>query len=188
MPTLGRPTPAQGAIIAQASSHLPGNIDSRPYSAIDGDPTTAWTTGFGPQPGNWIDFTTPHPITLDHMDLTVVADGQHSVPTQIQVNVNGQAPGQVVTLPPITDGKAPGSTVTVHVPLTRVTGTDIRLTVVSVRAESTINYFNKVSQDLPIGIAELGIPGLDQAQPTGPLPAGAAATCSASTASPCRCG
>jgi len=170
--TLGRPTPAQGAIIAQASSHLPGNIDSRPYSAIDGDPTTAWTTGFGPQPGNWIDFTTPHPITLDHMDLTVVADGQHSVPTQIQVNVNGQAPGQVVTLPPITDGKAPGSTVTVHVPLTRVTGTDIRLTVVSVRAESTINYFNKVSQDLPIGMAELGIPGLDQAQPTGPLPGG----------------
>ena len=170
--TLGRPGASTGGVVARSSSHLSGQIDARAYAAVDGDPTTAWTTDFGPQPGNWIDITAPSPVTVDHLDMTVVADGRHSVPTKVQINVDGQAPGEVLTLPPITDRAAADSTVTVHLPVHPVTGRDVRVTIVAVRAEQTINYFSKIPQDLPIGIAELGIPGVQQAQPTGPIPGG----------------
>ncbi len=157
-----------GGLIARSSTHLSGQIDARAASAVDGDPSTAWTTDFGPQEGSWLDVTSPHPVSFDQIDMTVVADGKHSVPTAVQLNVDGK-PGQILHLPPIADQARAGSTVTVHLPV-HMSGRDVRLTIVSVRQEQTINYFSKVEQTLPIGIAELGVPGLTEPQPTGPLP------------------
>ena len=159
-----------GGLVARSSSHLGGQIDARAASAVDGDPSTAWQTDFGPQEGSWLDVTSPEPVSFDHIDLTVVADGHHSVPTAVQLNVDGK-PGQILHLPPIADQARPGSTVTVRLPV-QMSGREVRLTIVSVRQEQTINYFSKVEQTLPIGIAELGVPGLTEPQPTGPLPAG----------------
>jgi hypothetical protein len=156
--------------VARSSTHLAGLIDARAASAVDGDPSTAWQTDFGPQEGSWLDVTSPQPVSFDHIDLTVVADGHHSVPTAVQLNVDGK-PGQILHLPPIADQAGPGSTVTVRLPV-RMSGREVRLTIVSVRQEQTINYFSKVEQTLPIGIAELGVPGLTEPQPTGPLPGG----------------
>jgi hypothetical protein len=157
-----------GGITVTTSNHLTGQIDESGYSAVDGDPSTAWSTDFAPQAGTWIDVRSPHPVTIDHLDMTVVADGRHSVPTDIQLNVDGK-PGQVLHLPAITDRSTPGATVTVHVPVSPVTGSDIRFTLLGERAVQTLNYFSKVGQDLPIAVAELGIPGVSEPLPTGPL-------------------
>jgi arabinofuranan 3-O-arabinosyltransferase len=159
-----------GGLVARSSSHLAGQIDARAAGAVDGDPSTAWQTDFGPQEGNWLDVTSPTPVSFDHIDLSVVADGHHSVPTAVQLNVDGK-PGEILHLPSIVDRARPGATVTVRLPV-QMSGREIRLTIVSVRQEQTINYFSKIEQTLPIGIAELGVPGLTEPQPTGPLPGG----------------
>ncbi|HZQ58079.1 MAG TPA: alpha-(1-_3)-arabinofuranosyltransferase family protein [Acidimicrobiales bacterium] len=158
-----------GGVTVRSSNHLTGRVDESGYSAVDGDPATAWNTDFAPQAGSWIEVRSPQPVTVDHLDMTVVADGRHSVPTAVQFNVDGK-PGEVLHLPPITDRTAPNATVTVRLPVQRVTGSDFRFTVLNERAVQTINYFSKVGQDLPIGIAELGIPGVAQPLPTAPLP------------------
>jgi hypothetical protein len=158
-----------GGVIVRTANHLTGRIDEDGYAAVDNNPGTAWSTEFAPQAGSWIDVQSPRPVSVDHLDMTVVADGLHSVPTDIQFNVDGE-PGQVLHLPAIADRAAPGATVTVHLPVQPVTGSDFRFTILGERAVQTLNYFSKVGQDLPIGIAELGIPGVTRALPTGPLP------------------
>ncbi|HVM64888.1 MAG TPA: alpha-(1-_3)-arabinofuranosyltransferase family protein, partial [Acidimicrobiales bacterium] len=158
-----------GGVTVTTLNHLTGKIDESGYAAVDGDPSTSWETTFAPQAGTWIDVRSPHPVTIDHLDMTVVADGRHSVPTDIQLNVDGK-PGQVLHMPAITDRTTPGATVTVRVPVSPVTGSDIRFTLLGERAVQTLNYFSKVGQDLPIGIAELGIPDVSEPLPTGPLP------------------
>jgi hypothetical protein len=161
--------PRRGGVTVRTSNHLTGQIDESGYSAVDGDPSTAWSTDFAPQAGTWIDVRAPHPVAFDHLDMTVVADGRHSVPTKVQLNLDGK-PGEVLQIPAVADRTTPGATVTVHVPVTPMTGSDIRFTIIAERAVKTTNYFSKVPQDLPIAIAELGIPGVSQPLPTGPLP------------------
>ena len=51
-----------------------------------------WSPGFGPQVGEWIQVHVPRPITFDHLNLQVVADGHHSVPTSLTISTeNGIA-------------------------------------------------------------------------------------------------
>ena len=50
-------------------------------AAIDGDPDTAWQTPFVGVRGQWVEYTRAAPSTFDHLDLRVIADGRHSVPT-----------------------------------------------------------------------------------------------------------
>jgi len=156
---LGRPGLAAAAATARSGSSLPGDLRARAASAIDGDPGTAWQAEFGSQGGNWLEVTSPHPVTADHLGLTVVADGRHSVPTRLRVQVDGGAT-QDVNVPPVTDTAAENATSTVNVALQPVTGSRFRITVVGVRDVTTLNYFSQVHQPLPMGIAELAIPGV----------------------------
>ncbi|MFI5041151.1 MAG: alpha-(1-_3)-arabinofuranosyltransferase family protein, partial [Acidimicrobiales bacterium] len=168
---LGRPGTAAGATVATSGSSMPGDLESRASAAVDGNPATAWQTEFGDQRGNWIEVTSAHPATVDHIDLTVVADGRHSVPTEVRVQADGGAP-QDVTLPAVTDAAAENATTTVRVPLTSLTGSKFRITVLAVRSVTTINYFSQVPQPMPLGIAEVAIPGVTAEPPLpGTLPA-----------------
>jgi hypothetical protein len=144
-------------------------------AAIDGNPGTAWQTALGApdQAGQWVQYTLDAPLTVSRLDLQVVADGRHSVPTRITVSADGQA--ESVDLPAVADRKAPGSVVAVPVDLPApVTGATIRVTVDSVRSETTTDYDTQAQDTLPIGIAELGIPGLTAP----PTPANLSGTCS----------
>ena len=159
---------APGGILARSSERLPGDLHARASAAIDGDPGTAWTTAFGDQQGKWIELQSPRVVSFDHLDLSVVADGRHSVPTRLRVVAGSSS--QVVNVPAVADGSMPNAVRTVRVPLQPVSGSTIRVTVLGVRAEKTINYLSQVPQTLPIGIAELGVPGLTQPLAQGPLP------------------
>ncbi len=51
--------------------------------------------------------------------------------------------------------------VSVPVTLSRpLTGRDIRITVTASGLEDTVNYDSQLAQTMPIGIAEVGIPGI----------------------------
>ena len=95
--TFGRST----RVVASESEHLAGDVRFRASSAIDGDPTTAWNTPFVAPTGQWMEFTSPTPVTVDRLDLQVVADGRHSVPTQVTLSVDGT--NVPLAVPPITD-------------------------------------------------------------------------------------
>ncbi|MGO9456907.1 MAG: alpha-(1-_3)-arabinofuranosyltransferase family protein [Acidimicrobiales bacterium] len=152
-------------VVAFSKGRLPGDLRSGAVAAIDGDPTTAWQPGFGAahQAGDWLEYNLARPITFDNMNLEVVADGRHSVPTAITVTATqptGHSASRHLTLPPITDGTSAGATTTVPLAFPALSGTHIRVTVTGVRLEYTTNYTVTKPTALPLGIAELGIPGL----------------------------
>jgi arabinofuranan 3-O-arabinosyltransferase len=155
---LGLPSATDGGITARSSARLPGSVEARASSAIDANPSTAWTTPFGDPVGQWAEVALPGPTTVDHLDLRVVADGRHSVPTQIRVDAGGQS--RTVDLPAIADGKPKNATTLVPVSFAPLTGATIRVTVTAARAEITRDYFTNNPIQTPIAIAELGIPGV----------------------------
>jgi hypothetical protein len=133
-----------------------------------------WSPGLGAgnQLGAWIQVNRPQSSTVDHLDLVVAADGFHSVPTKLRIQAcaapaaNGRcpsdAPSSSVSLPPVADGKRRGATAAVPVRFPAVTGRDLTVTVTGVRFETTRDYAFQATPTriaLPLGIAELGIPG-----------------------------
>ena len=155
---LGRGAPSTVTTVT-SGGHLPGALGSRAAAAVDGDPATAWQTEFGDQEGNFIELHSPTSFSADHIDLRVVADGRHSVPTEVEVRVDGGAP-QRLRLPAVADGAEPNASTQVRLPMSAVSGTTIRVTIVGVREVKTVNYFSQVKQPLPMAIAELVVPGI----------------------------
>jgi len=56
----------------------------------------------------WTRYRLPAPVTFDHMDMLVVADGRHSVPTKLRITVDGGRPVDV-DVPAIRDGSDQGT-------------------------------------------------------------------------------
>ncbi|HEY2430432.1 MAG TPA: alpha-(1-_3)-arabinofuranosyltransferase family protein [Acidimicrobiales bacterium] len=169
-PLLGIPN-AKGMLIADSSSRLPGDLAARSSSTLDGDPGTFWSPARGPQVGNWIRIDVPHPVPLDHVGLQVIADGRHSVPTRIGVQVDG-GPVHTLELPPIADRTTPNAVTTVPLSVPGTTVTDhVVFTVEAVRKETTLDNLSHTQVALPVAIAELGIPGLRFPKPAASVPA-----------------
>ena len=167
---LGMPDAAHGGVTARASSHLDGDVRSRAAAALDGDPNTAWTPAFGGNVGQWIDAELPVPVTFDHLDLALVADGRHSVPTRLRVEPDG-APAFSVDVPPIADATQEHAVARSTVRFPAVTARRLRVTVEAVRPVDTIEYFSRSSLELPVAIAELGIPGVHMPATPASVPA-----------------
>ena len=167
---LGLPSAQNGGVDVTSSSRLAGSPQDGGTAAIDQNAGTAWTTAVGArQSGQWVQYTLAKPITFDSMDLKIVADDQHSVPTSLTVAAGGESVR--VMLPRIPTSPKRGTIVTVPVTLpSPLTGMSVRVTVDGVRETSTQNYYSGSSQSLPVAIAELGIPGLYSAPPSNELP------------------
>lgn len=151
-----------------SSGRLPGDLDAGAASAFDGNPQTAWQPGFDATTGSYLQAQLPSPVTFDQMNLQVVADGQHSVPTAVTVSTENGS--RHVALPVVPDGRSPGATVTVPISFPALTGQDITVTFTSVRPETTVNYYSQTPITLPLGIAEVGIPGISIAPPPTDIP------------------
>ncbi len=149
-----------------------------------------WSPGLGAgnQKGAWIQVNRPRSSTVDHLDLVVAADGHHSVPTQLHIQAcdrlaadarcPADSPSSTVALPPVADGRRQGTTVAVPVHFPPVTGRDLTVTVTGVRLEKVQDYSFQGSASavgrspisLPLGIAELGIPGTRVSAPPAAFP------------------
>jgi hypothetical protein len=163
---VGRPGADHTGIVAYSLGRLPGDLRSGAIATLDGDPATAWQPGFGAshQAGQWLQYTLPRSITFDRLDLQIVTDGRHSVPTELTVSADGAS--STFAVPPLADSPVPGSVTDVPVTFAPLTGQSIRITVDNVRLENTPNYYSESPIAMPLGIAEVGIPGLAAA----PLP------------------
>ena len=88
---LGLPGAGAGGLTARSSAHLAGSLAARASSAVDGDPTTAWTTPFNALMGQYMEVELPEAHTVDHLDLQIVADGRHSVPTRLRLTAGDES-------------------------------------------------------------------------------------------------
>ncbi len=166
---LGVPPVEQGGIRAVSSEYLDGDPQARASSAFDGNPATAWSTKFANPVGQWMQVTTAQPITFDHLDLSIVADGRHSVPTQLQLTSDDGAT-RTIDLPTIADQKRLNATTDVHVGFPAVTGRTFRITIGSARPVHTLEYYSASAMTMPVAIAEAGIPGIRRASEPAQLP------------------
>jgi hypothetical protein len=165
---LGIPDATQGGITVRASQHLPGDVAARGSAAFDGDPATAWNTAFGEPVGQWVEVTTPAPVTIGSLDLQVVADGRHSVPTQIRIDGGGQS--RTVDLAPVADQSTQNATARVPVSFAPLTGGTFRVTITAVRPVQTTEYHENQPIVMPVGIAEMGMPGVTRASMPAQMP------------------
>lgn len=170
---VGVPGSNGSGVVAFSNGRLPGDLRAGASAAADGNPSTAWQPGFGSayQVGDWLQYDLASPITFNHLNMKIVADGRHSVPTAISITATndlGTVEGtRNIVLPPIADGRVAGSYVSVPVQFAPLTGSQIRITVTKARLESTTNYYSPTPIALPLGIAEVGIPGV-RVQPAPP--------------------
>ncbi len=168
-------TPAASTGLADAfsSGRLPGALAATASATLDGNATTAWQPGLGTnaQVGSSLTYDLAKPQALSGVALQVIADGRHSVPTAMTIASGNQV--RTVTLPPIADGPVPGAVTTVPVSFPALTGTHFAFTFTAIRPEYAANYFSAGPLTLPLGIAEIGIPGVRSA----PTPADLPGTC-----------
>ncbi|MCU1351735.1 MAG: coagulation factor 5/8 type domain protein, partial [Acidimicrobiales bacterium] len=167
---LGIPGASSGGVTATSKRRLPGGFANRASSAIDGDLSTWYSPGFLDQRDERVTYEVAKPITFDHMDLTVLDDGRHSVPQRIRLEVDGKV-ATAVDLPHIGDQAAPGAHHTFHLKLPKIRGRKISVIVdttpASVREVTTRDYYSRQQVAMPIGFVEVGIPGLRVRPPSG---------------------
>jgi arabinofuranan 3-O-arabinosyltransferase len=162
---LGVPGAAFGGVTVIASDSLPGDLQARGRSAIDGDPATAWSTPFGGTTGQWVDVTLPGAATVDRMDLKLVADGRHSVPTRLTITADGDpARSRTIDVPAVVDGPEPGDVASAPVTFEALSGSRFRVTIDEVRTVESTDWHTKNPIAMPAAVAELGLPGV-QAPP-----------------------
>jgi arabinofuranan 3-O-arabinosyltransferase len=166
---LGIPDAASGGVTARASGHLRTTARARASSAIDGDARTAWVTNAEVSPvGEWVDFDVGQTLTFDHMDLELVADGRHSVPTRLRLEAGGET--RTVDLPAVNDTDSRGATTAVDVSFPPLTGDRLKIEFETIRAVDTVDYDSGRVTPLPVAIAELGIPGVTRPSARTELP------------------
>ena len=141
-----------------SSGHLPGDPGSRASRAFDRDPDTAWTPGFGPQAGRWVEVELAGPVTVDRLDLTFVDDGRHSTPTQVHLEADG-LPVRTLTVGQVTDAARDGTHRTVSTTFDPFTAQRIRVVVDAVQPRTVTEGDEALPVELPVSLVEVGIPG-----------------------------
>ncbi len=168
---VGRPeNGANGVRDAYSSGRLPGDLKATASAAADGNSATAWQPGLGTnaQIGSSLTYDLTKSQILDRLNLQVIADGRHSVPTALTITSGLQA--RHVTLPPIADSSVPGAVTTVPLSFPAVTGSHFVVTFTAIRPEYGSNYYTARPLALPLGIAEIGIPGVRSSPTPAALP------------------
>lgn len=152
-----------GGVTVSGDDFLSGCVRCRQTAAIDGDPTSAWTTPMSAVRDRWARFRLAEPIAFDRMGLRVVADGRHSVPTRLRIETEHAS--REVVVPEITDQSAENATVEVPLRFAELRGRDITVSIVDVREVRGRNRNIATPTPLPVAIAELGIDGLERLPP-----------------------
>jgi len=135
--------------LVQSTGHLIGFPEMRGSAALDGDPDTSWVPGFfHDDPA--LTVTAEQPTTITSLAPVLIDDDRFSVVTEIGVEVDGTLIGSF----PIAGD---GTEVVLPEP---VTGTTFRFLLPGLDEEQTIEWYGNSPVDIPVGIAELGIPEL----------------------------
>ena len=152
---------AAWGVTATSTARLRGDLDARASSVLDGDVTTAWQTPLSDVEGQAITVASGEPVTTSTLELDLVADDRHSVPTEVRLDLDE---GEPITLRVPRVGVADrGGATHVSLPLPReVTSRTWRLEITGIEPRTTTDWQTLLPFTLPVGIAELGLPGVPE--------------------------
>lgn len=155
---IGRSSSVAGdLLLARSSGRLPGDLFSAASFAFDRTDSTAWTGTFGQQTGQWLELESSAEIAFDGIELTVIVDEVHSVPTVVRVIVDGRSLGDHATGLRLTD-QARGNVADVVLPVA-ATGNVVRLEIVEVEERPTRDWYSNQFTGMPVSLAEVGLGG-----------------------------
>jgi arabinofuranan 3-O-arabinosyltransferase len=155
-----------GAFESVASSGvMPGCTTCLAEGAFDGENLTVWQPPIGQVRGSWLELAATETQTIDHLDLKVLADGRHSLPTSLRVSVDDRSVD--VDVPPIRESTDENASTEVRVDFDAMTGQRIRLTVLDIDPRQGSSYYDSNPRNLPVGIVESGIRAVRQVEPFG---------------------
>jgi arabinofuranan 3-O-arabinosyltransferase len=141
-----------------ATDRMDGSRVERAAAAFDGDLSTAWTTPWGQPINHALRVEVAEPQVFDRLDLHVVTDGRHSVPTRLEIRVDGRVVDEI-DLPALDDVvDFPGASTSVPVNFAPSEGTVLEVEVVEAREVVSIDWTAARPLAHPIAIAELGVP------------------------------
>ncbi len=158
-----------GPVVAQSSGRLVDAPAVRASAALDHDPATAWVTPFKQAVGSWIRVGFGSPRTVDHLDLAVVADGRHSVPTALTLR-SATGDSRTVALDVPADQSTPNATVTTTARFAPMRTDQLEVRIAKVRPVLTKEYDCGCEVQTPAAIAELGVPNLGAVVPPVTMP------------------
>lgn len=155
----GRPV-HDGVPRVSASGSLPGARARVASAALDGDPATAWVPPLGSSVGQWIEVDFGREVTFDRLDLVLVADGRHSVPTRLRLEAGDQVRVvEVAAVDDVEEWLGRDGVVDAPVSFEPLTTTSLRVVVEQVRVVTAVDWFSAQPLEQPVGIAELGVGG-----------------------------
>jgi arabinofuranan 3-O-arabinosyltransferase len=155
------------------TTRLIGSLTNSSWAAFDGNPDTSWMPAFSSTGGQGFSATLSGNLSLSNFVLHVVVDGRHSVPTSIKVATNTGGSETVplsyrTSLDP--HGVAQGTVVDVDVHIPTITGRTFTFTFPTERTLETIDHIATGPIALPIGIADVVLPGVAPATTPTNLP------------------
>lgn len=134
-----------------STSRLAGSPAHGAWAAVDGDPGTAWTSGFDPGADATITVPLDAAVALSALTVTALADEQHSRPTELTITAGGET--RVVPFTP--DAGAP-----TNVAFEALRGDAVSITVSGVDERHTIDRRSGEEATLPVALAEIAGTGL----------------------------
>ncbi len=158
---LGVEGPEQGGIAARASGRLPGSPRHRASAAVDGDLSTYWSTPLARVPeSRWIELTLPEKTTLDTLDLAIITDGRHTVPEQLIIS-SESGETRTVDIPTLEDSTEIDAVSETTVEFESIEAGVVTIAIGDVRDVLAPDWFGGGEVSLPVGLAEIGLPGHD---------------------------
>lgn len=169
---LGLPSAADGGVTASSSGHLPGTLIARARSAVDGDPTTAWISPIT-EPLQTVTFEYPDDVTIDDLRLLALTSEKFSVPSTIDVQVDGRDLGSFgVSATEPGSGPLADRTGRLVFKTGQVTGRRFTISITSVEERFSKDWFSGSPILLPSGIVEVGLPQVPSPSPDEPFDSG----------------
>ena len=145
---------------SNSSSRLSQDLNAASWAAEDGDSSTSWQSSFVNSAGQWLEFNLAQPTTFSTLDLQIVNDGRHSVPTNVTITSGGSS--RTVALPSmaIAKGKPQGAVQSVPIAFAPLTGDSVRMTINTAITLSKNQITIDGGTPPPVGVGELGIPNV----------------------------
>src|SRR4051794_33957424 len=136
-----------GTATAVSNRRLTGDPNSTAVHAIDGDPTTAWTSPFSNAVGSRLTIPLDPALPLSTLTLVQTVDQQHSVISRVVLTIGGQST-------PI-DVPAPDDQGRSTISLAAASADSMTLTIDAIDPRTTVDRRYGETTELPVAISEI---------------------------------
>ncbi len=144
-----------------ASTRLVGSLTNSSWAVFDDNPSTSWMPAFAAGPPQWVSAKLSGPLTVSHLTLRVLDDHRHSLPTSLEVSNGSDHETVALTYPSRRGRVAQGATVTMDLTLPHpLTGHAFVFSFPTQKTSITIDHISGNRIALPIGVADIVLPGL----------------------------